>query len=39
MKLSYGVEVLSYGVEVLSYGGEEFTIVFPRKDTQAILDD
>ncbi|MCJ8302586.1 GGDEF domain-containing protein [Shewanella sp.] len=27
------------GGKVFRYGGEEFTIVFPRKDTQAILDD
>ena len=30
---------VSGGGKVFRYGGEEFTIVFPRKDTQAILDD
>ncbi len=27
------------GGKVFRYGGEEFTIVFPRKDAEAVLDD
>ncbi|MPY25418.1 sensor domain-containing diguanylate cyclase [Shewanella sp. YLB-07] len=30
---------VSGGGKVFRYGGEEFTIVFPRKDAQTILDD
>lgn len=30
---------VSGGGKVFRYGGEEFTIVFPRKDAEAVLDD